>query len=767
MPAKLKAAVAAAVGAGALTAGLTVVLGRHDGIGSVAELVGFMVALGFTWAFPIKILRREETEAFQLDEAFLVAMALLLPPLGVVCAFGIAAFVSRLVTRRPLVRVLFNTGMVVTAAGLAVGTAHLAGGSGGANPRGFAAVVLGAAVFLLVNAVSVSAVLALVEGQSFLRSLADGLGFRLLVWAATVAIGLLAGLAGTAYSWALLFAALPMGVLQIVLAGSLRARLDRERLDGLLRTALEAHASMEPADVEEAIAASARELLQCRQARISENPAGPGELGSRLPGPGYPERWLVVSERRGLQPLGPQDAKLLDALVAVGSSALENAGLVEQLKHEAFHDALTGLPNQLLFEETVGLALAERRQPERKLAVFVLDVDRFKRVNDSLGHPAGNELLREVARRLTGAVRGGDNVARMSGDEFTLLVTGLRSTGEAALVAEKVMATFQAPFMVSGQELYVTASLGIAISPNDGTRPTVLLKNADTAMYRAKERGRNCFEIYSVDMNAAAEARLALEGDLHQALDSGQLRVVYQPQIDLVTGALTGVEALARWDHPTLGPIAPDTFIPLAEESGLIVALDDWVMRTACAQVRAWRDAGLPPVRMAVNLSGRAFWRARIVERVTEVLTLTGVDPEQLELEITESMAVDAVTDTRPLFRELEALGVRLAIDDFGTGYSALGRLQGLPFHTLKIDRSFVVGVENPHDEAPIVAAMIAMAHALKLEVVAEGVETEAQQSFLTRNGCDSAQGFLFGRPVDPAEIEAMLRPESVLVASR
>jgi EAL domain-containing protein (putative c-di-GMP-specific phosphodiesterase class I) len=329
------------------------------------------------------------------------------------------------------------------------------------------------------------------------------------------------------------------------------------------------------------------------------------------------------------------------------------------------------------------------------------------------------------------------------------------------------MAVFRAPFAVAGQELYVTASLGIAVSPDDGTRPSVLLKNADTAMYRAKERGRNCFEIYSVDMNAAAEARLALEGDLHQALGNGQLRVAYQPQIELLTGRGTGVEALARWDHPTLGAIAPDTFIPLAEESGLIVALDDWVMRTACAQVRAWRDAGLPAVRMAVNLSGRAFWRSCIVERVTEVLTLTGVDPDQLELEVTESMAVDAVTDTRPLFRELEALGVRLAIDDFGTGYSALGRLQGRPFHTLKIDRSFVVGVENPHDEAPIVAAMIAMAHALKLEVVAEGVETEAQQSFLTRNGCDLAQGFLFGRPVDPSEIEAMLRPESVLAASR
>jgi EAL domain-containing protein (putative c-di-GMP-specific phosphodiesterase class I) len=332
-------------------------------------------------------------------------------------------------------------------------------------------------------------------------------------------------------------------------------------------------------------------------------------------------------------------------------------------------------------------------------------------------------------------------------------------------VAEKIMAVFRAPFAVAGQELYVTPSLGIAVAPDDGTRPSVLLKNADTAMYRAKDRGRNCFEIYSVDMNSAAEARLALEGDLHSALATGQLRVVYQPQFDLVTGRLTGVEALARWDHPTLGAIAPDTFIPLAEESGLIVALDDWVMRTACAQVRAWVDAGLPPVRMAVNLSGRAFWRARIVERVAEVLAVTGVNPEQLELEVTESMAVDAVTDTRPVFRELEALGVRLAIDDFGTGYSALGRLQGLPFHTLKIDRSFVIGVENPYDEAPIVAAMIAMAHALKMEVVAEGVETEAQRAFLARHGCDVGQGYLFGRPVAASEVEEILRPRSVLVA--
>jgi diguanylate cyclase (GGDEF)-like protein len=772
LPFRLRILIGAVAAAGLVTLVVAAAVGGDAGVGPLPEFGAFAVVLGLSWSFPLLVLRREETEAFSLDEAFLVAAAMLLTPFGTILTFGAASVVSHLVRRRPFSRLAFNTGMVLCASGLAIAAVNLVGGHrGGVRPVDMAAVVLGAAVFLAVNSLLVSGVIALAEDQPLLHTLTDGIAFRLLQWTATVAVGLLGGLAASAYSWALLLTLIPMAAVQVVLAGSLRARKDHERVDALLRATLAAHASVRSADVEDAITASARELLDCRAARLSEQKAGEGELGSKLPGQSYPERYLIVSDRRGHQSFSTHDAKLLGALVAVGSSALDNAGLVGQLKHEAFHDALTGLPNQLLFEETVGLALAERRQPERKLAVFVLDLDRFKRVNDSLGHPAGNELLREVSRRLSGALRAGDTVARMSGDEFTLLATGLRSTGEAAFVAEKVMAVFRAPFVVAGQELYVTASLGIAVSPDDGTRPSVLLKNADTAMYRAKERGRNCFEIYSVDMNAAAEARLALEGDLHQAIDAGQLRVVYQPQFDLLTGRMSGVEALARWDHPTLGSIGPDTFIPLAEESGLIIALDDWVMRTACAQVRAWSEAGLPPVRMAVNLSGRAFWRSRIVERVTEVLALTGINPEQLELELTESMAVDAVaTDPeglgRPLFRELEALGVRLAIDDFGTGYSALGRLQGLPFHTLKIDRSFVEGVENPHDEAPIVAAMIAMAHALKLEVVAEGVETEAQRSFLARHGCDIAQGYLLGRPGHPAEIELLLRPQSLLAAA-
>ncbi len=764
MPPKLKAAIWAAAVAGIATVVLTVVLARHHGLGPIGVLAALTAALTLSWLYPFLVLRHEETEAFQLDEAFLVAMALLLPPLGTVLAFLAAALLSQLVRRRPPVRIAFNVGTFVTATGLALAVARLAGAHGDTTPIDLAAAVAGALVFLVVNTASVSAVMAIVEGESFWRSVSNGLGFRLLVWAATVAVGLLGGLAGSAYSWALLLAGLPMGVLQVVMSGSLRAGHDRKRLDGLLRTAMEAHSSMEPADVEEAITESARELLHCRDARIAETPPGEGELGIGLTGRRYPERWLVVSERRGLEPFGAQDTKLLAAIAAVGSSALENASLVDQIKHQVFHDTLTGLPNQLLFEERTTAALAQRSRSGEGLAVLFIDLDRFKRVNDSLGHPTGNELLRQVATRLSGAVRGGDTVARMGGDEFTLLLPTVRSTGEAVLVAEKILRHFLDPFVLDGHKLHVTPSIGIAVAPDDGTRPSALLKNADTAMYRAKARGRNCFEVYSIDMNAAAHRRLALEGDLHAALEAGQLRVVYQPQVDLTTGRIVGVEALARWEHPVLGMIGPDTFIPLAEETGLIVALDDWVLRTACAQGRAWTDAGLPPLRIAVNVSGRAFHRTQVVERVVEALARTGLAPGHLELEITESMAIDSHDDTRPIFRDLESLGVKIAIDDFGTGYSALSRLQGFPFHTLKIDRSFVSAIETPDDDAPIVAAMIAMAHALKLSVVAEGVETSTQLAFLERHNCDIAQGYLFSRPIEPDQVAALVSRSAALV---
>jgi EAL domain-containing protein (putative c-di-GMP-specific phosphodiesterase class I) len=282
-------------------------------------------------------------------------------------------------------------------------------------------------------------------------------------------------------------------------------------------------------------------------------------------------------------------------------------------------------------------------------------------------------------------------------------------------------------------------------------------------MYRAKEAGRNRYEVYAAGMNATARRRLALEGELHNALRGGQLRLLYQPQVDF-TDRVVGVEALLRWDHPSLGRIGPDVFLPLAEETGLIVAIDDWVLGTACTQARRWLQAGLPPMRMAVNLSGRSFQRTGVVEWVAETLERTGLPSRQLELEVTEAMAVVEMADTRLAFRQLEGLGVRLAIDDFGTGYSALSRLHGLPVHTLKIDKSFVARIENESDDEPLVAAMIAMAHALKLEVVAEGVETPAQRAFLQRHGCDLAQGYLFSRPIKAAEVEHLLAEVPVLV---
>jgi len=458
----------------------------------------------------------------------------------------------------------------------------------------------------------------------------------------------------------------------------------------------------------------------------------------------------------------PAEQEVLLAFAEHASLALNDAAAVEGMRrafddavHQATHDPLTGLPNRSLVLDRLDQALSRSGRTGGRVTVLFADLDRFKVVNDSFGHSAGDGVLLCVSERLRAAVRPHDTVGRLAGDEFVVVCEDLTDR-EAIDVAERVAAAVSEPIQLGGRESVITASIGIAHA-EVGTRAEDMLRDSDVAMYGAKERGRSRIELFDAEMRRRMIDRLEMERALRSAITAGELRLHYQPIVSFDDWRVTAAEALVRWEHPERGVVDPAEFIPLAEESGLIVALDDWVMRTACAQVRAWTDAGLPPLRMAVNLSGRAFWHARIVERVIEVLAITGVDPEQLELEVTESMAVDSVADTRPLFRELEALGVRLAIDDFGTGYSALGRLQGLPFHTLKIDRSFVARVENSHDEAPIVAAMIAMAHALKMEVVAEGVETEAQHAFLARHGCDIGQGYLFARPLVPAAVAELL----------
>jgi diguanylate cyclase (GGDEF)-like protein len=473
----------------------------------------------------------------------------------------------------------------------------------------------------------------------------------------------------------------------------------------------------------------------------------------------------LVAGTRKPEPVGHHEVECLALLAAQAGVGLANVRLLEQVRHQAMHDPLTGLPNQLLFEDRVAQALAQSGRSGERVAVLFIDLDRFKKVNDSLGHDFGNELLKQVSGRMLGAVRKGDTVARMGGDEFTLLLPGICRDEDATVIAGKILEGFRVPFSVGDNELFMSPSVGIALYPSDGLRYETLLKHADIAMYRAKARGGNGYELYGPRAGDGAYPRLALEADLHNAIENSELRVAYQPIVDLTTGTVVGVEALARWQHHSLGIIRPDEFIPLAEEVGLVVDVDTWVLRTACRQGRAWSDVGLPVLRVSVNVSGRHLQHPRMAVTVIEAMRDGGIEPTQLELEVTESVAVDEVGDTREKLDGLRGLGVSVAIDDFGTGYSMLSRLRQFPLDTLKIDRSFVNEIVAADDEAPIVAATIAMAHSLGLRVVAEGVETEAQLAFLRRHGCDLAQGYLLGRPMPADELASLALSGTSLIA--
>jgi diguanylate cyclase (GGDEF)-like protein/PAS domain S-box-containing protein len=424
----------------------------------------------------------------------------------------------------------------------------------------------------------------------------------------------------------------------------------------------------------------------------------------------------------------------------------------EQIKNLAYHDALTGLPNRLLFNDRLSVAVAQAHRQDYRLAIFFLDVDRFKVINDSLGHSLGDRLLQGVARRLHSSVREGDTVARLGGDEFILLLPNLNRAEDVAKVAEKILDSLKLPFRLEGRELYSTASMGISLYPDDGADAETLIKNADTAMYRAKEQGRDNYQLYTPAMNATAVERLALENSLRKALVRDELELYYQPLLDLATGRVHGLEALLRWRHPERGLLAPAEFMPLAEVTGLIVPIGPWVLRTACARARAWQDLGHPHLSMAVNLSARQFQQPDLVAQVKRALEDTGLPPRCLDLEITETNAMQNAEGTINTLRELKSLGVRISIDDFGIGYSSLNYLKRFPIDTLKIDQSFVRDITTDPDDAAIATAVIALAHTLKLRVVAEGVETQEQLAFLAARHCDRMQGYLFSRPLPSQE---------------
>lgn len=453
--------------------------------------------------------------------------------------------------------------------------------------------------------------------------------------------------------------------------------------------------------------------------------------------------------------LGRLSSQLHQARTRVMEERLAHAHRVEYL---AYHDNLTNLPNRAFFTHLLSRGMQQARRYRKRLALLFLDLDRFKSINDSLGHDAGDELLQEVGRRLVQAVRESDTVARLGGDEFVVMLPEITAPSQVTPVAEKMVAALGKPFRLAGQEFRITVSIGIGLFPGDGEDEQTLMKNADIAMYHAKEEGRNNFQFYSEKLNADSLERLALESSLRKALEYGELRLFYQAKRDMGTGRITGTEALLRWKHPDLGLILPMQFIPLAEDTGLIVPIGRWVLKTACQQNVAWQKEGCPPLSMAVNLSARQFLDEGLLEDIKSALREADMAPQLLELEITESMIMRDMEQTIGILKDLKQMGVRIAIDDFGSGYSSLSTLRQFPFDTIKIDGSFIHDVPCNAEDKSLMEAIIAVGRSLSLTVVAEGVETQDEADFLRSRACDQLQGFYINKPMPADEFWRLVR---------
>jgi diguanylate cyclase (GGDEF)-like protein len=430
----------------------------------------------------------------------------------------------------------------------------------------------------------------------------------------------------------------------------------------------------------------------------------------------------------------------------------------DRVNHMAFHDELTSLPNRLMLSQRLDQALSRHRRGGSQLAILFLDLDRFKVINDSLGHETGDVLLRQVADRLRSHSREGDTIARMGGDEFVVLIENSGNLSDISARAQRLVEQLSAPYLLGSNDCHVTVSIGVSVFPADGSDAPALLKAADVAMYRAKDTGRDSYQFYSAAMNVHTVERLELESDLRHALERHEFLLHYQPKVEVATGLITGVEALLRWDHPRRGLISPMDFIPLAEETGLIASIGEWVLATACARTKEWQDHGFAKLDVAVNLSARQFADPMLLPKLTNIIRRSGLDPSSLELEITESLVMSHGGSAVAVLQQLKSLGVRIAIDDFGTGYSSLAYLKRFPIDTLKVDRSFIRDIPADSGDKQITRAIIAMAHSLRLRVVAEGVETADQLKFLRKERCDTVQGYYLHRPLPEAEVAAVLK---------
>jgi diguanylate cyclase (GGDEF)-like protein/PAS domain S-box-containing protein len=475
-------------------------------------------------------------------------------------------------------------------------------------------------------------------------------------------------------------------------------------------------------------------------------------------------RWFLVNGQPVFDELGQ-----FTGYRGTGSDITERKLTEQRVHHVAQHDALTGLPNRSLLQDRLGQAVAYATRSGHPVWVMLIDLDRFKYVNDSMGHKAGDVLLMTVAARLRSSLRDADTVARLSGDEFVVIVSERGDQQLTPEIVQRVMNSVAQPVMLGTKEFFVTCSIGVAVYPSESTDADTLIEHADIAMYRAKKLGRNNFQFYTPAMNEESLERVRIESALRNAVERDEFVLYYQPQLDMKTGKVCGMEALIRWQHPELGMVPPGRFIGIAEETGMIVAIGAWVLRTACAQNKAWQDAGFDKLRVAVNLSARQFGAADLIENLASVLLDTGLEPKYLEIELTESLFMSDITPAVDLLHRMKALGVNLSIDDFGTGYSSLSYLSRFPIDVLKIDRSFVADITRDANDEAIVTSIIALAHNLKLAVIAEGVETEEQLDYLRRHGCDEMQGYYFSKPLPAHEFEQLLiegrglRPEEII----
>jgi len=456
-------------------------------------------------------------------------------------------------------------------------------------------------------------------------------------------------------------------------------------------------------------------------------------------------------------PIHDRGGRVIGAVIVFHDVSAARA-MSSQMTHSAQHDMMTNLPNRLLLNDRITQSISLARRQSRPIAVIFLDLDRFKYINDSLGHATGDKLLQSVSKRLLAGVRGSDTVSRQGGDEFVILLSEIAYPEDAATSANKILHSLSAPHSIEGQDLHIDGSIGISVYPEDGADAETLIKNADTAMYHAKENGRNNFQFFKAEMNEKAVERQSLEGSLRRALERKEFLLHYQPKVNLETGEITGVEALIRWRQPDRGLVPPSQFVPIAEDCGLIIQIGRWVLREACRQARAWQRAGLPPVPITVNVSAVEFRDKGFVESVRATLSETGLEAQYLGLELTEGVLMEDAESTATVLQELKLMGVHLAVDDFGTGYSSLSYLRQFPIDVLKIDQSFVNQITADPEDSSIVSAIISMGKSLKHLVVAEGIETQEQRAYLQAHRCAEGQGYLFSRPLAAAQFAQLLQ---------